>query len=112
MLDDLSRDGLLPEPIVKQKIINSLNYLRTLYMEDIVVADNVANIYTGDYYGLLSHLKVEIELWFVVMLLNGLKTSYDYDGLHTVVVVPNIAEYQTFVQKLRVQYGSGTHEYN
>lgn len=64
-----------------------------------VVEPVIGMKYTGDYYGLLHELNILPLYYYVVMRCNGLKSSKDYDGVTTVVVVPNQEE---FVRVLRI----------
>lgn len=64
-----------------------------------VVEPVIAMKYTADFYGLLHELNILPILYYVTLRCNGLKNSKDYDGVSTVIVVPNQEE---FVRILRI----------
>lgn len=53
----------------------------------------IAMKYTADFYGLLHELNVLPIYYYVTLRCNGLKNSKDYDGVSTVVIVPNQEEF-------------------
>jgi len=53
----------------------------------------IAMKYTADYYGLLTELNILPTYHYLILRCNGLKSSKDYDGRQTVVVVPNQEEF-------------------
>lgn len=59
----------------------------------------IAMKYTADFYGLLHELNILPIYYYVTLRCNGLKNSKDYNGVSTVVVVPNQEE---FVRILRI----------
>jgi len=51
----------------------------------ISIESNIRLEYPGDFYGLLNYHNINKKLWYVTMLLNGLNSSNEYDGLdHTI----------------------------
>lgn len=47
------------------------------------VTNNEAYRFEGDFYGLLNHLRVPTYLWWINLRINGLTSSFEFDGLVT-----------------------------
>ena len=54
--------------------------------------------YEGDFYGLLAELKVHPEHRYLTMRVNGLDTSSDYLGDKEVIILPDLAYFNTLKQ--------------
>jgi hypothetical protein len=54
-----------------------------------IVKDTIAYKYAGDFYGLLDYLNVPKQHHVVCMILNGLQSSGDYDGINTNILIYN-----------------------
>ena len=61
-----------------------------------------ADKYTGDFFGLLDYLRVGKKYHFVVMRVNGLYSSGDFDGEMQSVLIPPLDE----VNKIFTIYNS------
>lgn len=82
-----------------------LEYLKKLSgttMED--VSSNIGNIYKGDFYGLLSHIKIPVDHHYITMRMNGFLSSADYDGSTITVIIPSINEIGLLKNIFRTKY--------
>ena len=67
-----------------------LSFLRNHPSNTIASATGqVADMFEGDFYGLLNHLRVDIKYHYITMRVNGLYCSSDYDGTQTEIVIPS-----------------------
>ena len=64
----------------KNMLLSYYNYIAKQTVEEQYVEYNVAQKYRGDYYGLLHELNVPGDEWFITLLLNGMKSPYQYKG--------------------------------
>jgi hypothetical protein len=53
----------------------------------------VATRYMGDFHGLLHKLQVDPKHWMYVLLLNGYRSSSEYDGVRTLLFLNSNNEY-------------------
>lgn len=56
------------------------------------ISEDTGTYYKGDFYGLLSHLSIPIDLHYIVMRMNGFYTSADYEGTALILLIPNLNE--------------------
>jgi hypothetical protein len=67
-----------------------LEYLRNHTGNRILTVPELqADIYAGDYYGLLNYLRIDKKYHYLVMRINGLFSSGDYNGENVSVIVPS-----------------------
>lgn len=57
--------------------------------KQIPLTPNAEDIYTGDFYQLLQSLRIEQDLWWIIMRLNGLHSPLDYTGNLGNIYVPD-----------------------
>lgn len=63
---------------------------------------NLAKTYTGDFYGLLQEIGIEAKFHWITMRINNLKSSMDYDGLTTTILVPNFNLIEKSVNSIKI----------
>lgn len=51
-----------------------------------------ASIYYGDFFGLLDHFKIEKKYHFSIMIVNGFKSSEDFNEEINIVYIPSTIE--------------------
>lgn len=53
------------------------------------VEPDVAEVYAGDFYGLLSYIGLQIDYHYVAMRVNGFSNSADFDGSVMTILIPS-----------------------
>lgn len=100
--------SLLDNLVVPNSQVNDLNYYvllethipylktheQTQYVE---VTGQQAEMYRGDFHGLLDSLRVNKKYHYIVTRVNGLLSSTDYDGVTTGIYVPNPSTISSFL---------------
>lgn len=74
-----------------QEYIVLMNHMHTISHDDFDYASidpNISNMYVGDFHGLLLHLGLLKKYLYYTTLLNGMRTSSEYDGTLTTIKIP------------------------
>lgn len=66
-------------------------------IRQVTINGQIAEKYTGDFYGLLNELSIDKKYHYLVMRVNRMKTSTDYDGVVTTFLVPTIDLMDSFI---------------
>lgn len=69
-----------------------MRYLRTLASSIVTATSQQAWKYRGDYFGLLQDLHISSQYHYVIMRFNKIDSPMDYDGLSTIVELPDMNE--------------------
>ncbi len=66
------------------------NHLTTTgTVERHAIPEDIAYKYIGDFYGLLEELKIDPNMWFLYMVLNGLVSPEEYDTTMAEILIPD-----------------------
>ncbi|HWT39878.1 MAG TPA: hypothetical protein VN081_01200 [Dongiaceae bacterium] len=78
-----------------------LPYLQSVSgVSTIIVTPSDTIKYTFDFYGLLQAYGQPVNLHYIIMRMNSLKSPTDYDGSFSTITIPN----STYVQRLVAVY--------
>ena len=77
------------DPAFKYMLLEHLpNLLNNDNLISIPIDQQLADMYYGDYYGLLTRLKISPYMHWIVTRLNGLTDSMDYNSDSLMVYIP------------------------
>lgn len=60
------------------------------------------DIWVGDFYGLLNHLRIDKKFTYLIMRLNGYSSASDFNGDKTSILIPS----PTAIGRIITQYSS------
>ena len=94
------------KPSFLQVLDDHLEYLKTagkVMQTHITDGKNFKN--EGDFYGLLKDIEIPIpeKHFYIVMRINGLTSSYDYDGEKSVLLIPDFEEIEMLMERHSTQ---------
>ena len=69
----------------------------------VEVSSKDADVYKGDFHGLLEEMKVPSSYFRIVTAFNGLKSPMDYDGTMPVVKIPSFQEIQRLLSVFDIE---------
>lgn len=69
------------------------------YTTTIPITDLEAQKYKGDFYGLLSELKIEHSMHWIILRLNGFSDPADYKGTVMNILFPDITTINGLLQR-------------
>jgi hypothetical protein len=82
-----------------------LTYLRSSpSLRVVTVSIHQNHKYEGDLYGLLDDLNVEKKYHYIVMRVNGMVSSADYDGTRENLFIPDFTEVNLLKNILQTAY--------
>ena len=81
--------------IISNILVNSIR--------EVMIDQALANSYIGNFYGLLhNHFKINIELWYLLLRLNGYNNSLDYNG-ETIIKIPDPEKIETIMELIKTE---------
>jgi hypothetical protein len=92
-------ESMVLDPRFYVHLETHVEYFKNKTTTDVVSITGLdAEKYKGDLYGLLLFLGIERKYHFLVMRMNDMVSSSDYDGLRDSLRIPNISEASAIIQ--------------
>lgn len=91
-IKNLLKKSSYNEDFNKHDFMVLLETHRTLLLQNTHIKDIIplmAERYKGDFYGLLAHYNVNHNYFYIIMRLNNMNSSDDYDGSVLSIKLPN-----------------------
>lgn len=77
-----------------------LSYIIEQGLALVTIKETVAYKHEGNFYGILHELNIPANLHYITMRVNNLLNSSDYNGLDTIIKIPDF----TIIEQLKSQY--------
>lgn len=86
----------------RQIIEDHLEYLRNNgAIQQLPVNVQDGNMWSGDYYGLLTYLNIPLEMHYITLRVNGMTSPTDYDGSVLQILLPDSDVTDALLQQYR-----------
>lgn len=85
--------------------MNNANLAKAENTQVVTVEPTVAHKYTGDFFGLLKHLRIPDHYHWFIAYANGVEDSQMYDGLLTDIIVIDNRPIDDFSASFRTTVG-------